>query len=386
MRPPLPASFSETVSKIFGKDKVLVATLSRPSQPIKKWYKKWTPPEGIKAVEGEVYGELYDQLIKDVERTIKNEKLASVTYIWMQGEADAEAGWGAVYEKSFLGVLEQLKADLGIPEIHFVLGRINDYWLPETGIKDGEIVRKIQMKLGEEHANGGWVNTDDLNTGINPWGLYEINSGHFPPAGYRVLGQRFARKASMLIDPTLKLDETFFDAVFFDSGHDIKSHAAIAKIVSGTAPDAAHSSGALGLATLVDGKFGSSDHQDIAWIGFAPTQKSIEFVVDLGAVQDISCLGLNLLVNQKAAALFPEKVTLLTSTDGTQYSPAHNKGISFFYKRDQKNKWLTELKSKPILLLVDTSKTSGRYIKIQVELEKSSWLFVDEIVVNPVAK
>ncbi|MEI6236182.1 MAG: sialate O-acetylesterase, partial [Planctomycetota bacterium] len=143
MRPPLPASFSETVSKIFGKDKVLVATLSRPSQPIKKWYKKWTPPEGIKAVEGEVYGELYDQLIKDVERTIKNEKLASVTYIWMQGEADAEAGWGAVYEKSFLGVLEQLKADLGIPEIHFVLGRINDYWLPETGIKDGEIVRKI---------------------------------------------------------------------------------------------------------------------------------------------------------------------------------------------------------------------------------------------------
>jgi len=46
MRQPLPESFSDAVSKVFGKDKVLVATVSRPSQPVKGWYKKWTPPEG----------------------------------------------------------------------------------------------------------------------------------------------------------------------------------------------------------------------------------------------------------------------------------------------------------------------------------------------------
>jgi len=37
MLQPLPESFSDAVSRAFGKDNVLVATVSRPSQPIKGW-------------------------------------------------------------------------------------------------------------------------------------------------------------------------------------------------------------------------------------------------------------------------------------------------------------------------------------------------------------
>ena len=46
MRNPLPKTFNEIVAKVFGKDKVIVVTVAKPSQPIKSWYKKWTPPEG----------------------------------------------------------------------------------------------------------------------------------------------------------------------------------------------------------------------------------------------------------------------------------------------------------------------------------------------------
>jgi hypothetical protein len=54
-------------------------------------------------------------------------KFDTVTFVWMLGEADGQAGWGAVYGKSFLGIIDQLKADLKRDDIRFVLGRINDY-------------------------------------------------------------------------------------------------------------------------------------------------------------------------------------------------------------------------------------------------------------------
>lgn len=54
-------------------------------------------------------------------------------YIWMQGEEDARMGWGSVYEKSFNGVLEQLKQDHKVTKINYVVGRINDYWTTDKG-------------------------------------------------------------------------------------------------------------------------------------------------------------------------------------------------------------------------------------------------------------
>jgi len=317
MRQPLPDAFKASVSQVFGQDKVIVVTHAHPSQPIRRWYKNWIPPKGVEPDE-KPNGTLYDALMKRVAKAIAGKSLASVTFIWMQGEADAGQGWGAVYEKSFLGVLEQFTRDLKRDRIHFVLGRINDYWLASKGVKDGDVVRAAHVKLGKDHPNGDWVDTDDLNTGVNPWGIYEIDGGHFPTPAYRVLGQRFARKACKLIDPDAQLDDRHFGAVFCDTADDIKSHQAIGKKISGTKPDAKRRGGGKGLPALLDGKYGSADPTDGHWLAFPPTPKGVELVVDLGSRQSVTGIGVDILINKKAGALFPKSMAISMSDDGKE--------------------------------------------------------------------
>lgn len=383
MREPLPGSFKKSVSQVFGEDKIIVVTVAQPSQPISRWYKNWAPPEGKPPVDGKNFGTLYDSLMTNVNRAIEGKELASVTYIWMQGEADAQAGWGAVYEKSFLGVLDQIKADLGLKSINFVIGRINDYWSPANGMVDGDVIRAIQVKLGESSPNAAWVNTDDLNTGVNPWGLYETEGGHFPNAAYRVLGQHFASKACKIIDPNAKLNPADFNAVFMDSATQIQSHLAIGKILTGTASDEAQSAG--GLAALLDGKIGTVDHHDKAWLSFGPTKEGVTLDLDLGKEESVSAIVLNLLISKEAKAGYPEKIIVETSADGSQYHPIDKKGLSFFYKRPQREKSYNESPPRALLLVLEPKETAARHIRIRID-NSTYPLFMDEIFINPVAK
>lgn len=55
-----------------------------------------------------------------------------------------------------------------------ILGRINDSWLASNGVPHGDLVRGIQQKIGGSHPHGGWVDTDDLNCGLNPWNVYQL--------------------------------------------------------------------------------------------------------------------------------------------------------------------------------------------------------------------
>ena len=385
MRAPLPEAFRESVSKVFGAEHVIVVTVARPSQSINQWYKQWSPPEGADAGKVKNIGSMYESLMNGVNRAIAGKELASVTFIWMQGEADAGSGWGSVYEKSFYGVIDQLKTDLGVKSINFVLGRINDHWLPEKAVVDGALVRGVQVKMAEENAKGDWVDTDDLNTGLNPWGVYEIDGGHFPTPAYRVLGQRFAGKACKLIDPDLQADGDVFDAVFFDSTEDIKSHMAMGKGVKGTSPDPARAGGNVGLASLLDGKYGGADAKEKAWLGFAPAEGKVSFEVDLGESKGIKEIGIDLLYSKEAGATFAKAVNISTSVDGSEYRPVGKKGIRFFYGRKQQDEWSKDAKPRSFLILADLKETDARYIRIEVEKE-NTWLFVDEIVVNPVAR
>jgi len=387
MRGDLPYAFKDAVVGVFGEDKVLVATHARPSAPIRSWYKDWKPPEGVTVPQTKsANGQIYDELIAQVKRSINGKQLASVTYIWMQGEADAESGWAGVYEKSFFGVLDQIKKDIGVKDINFVVGRINDYYLTNPRIKQGKEMRELQVRLGETHANGAWVDTDDLNTGVNPWGVFSLADGHFPPAGYRVMGQRFAREACKLIDPAIKLDERLFDARVFDKASDIKRHAAMGKQISGTKPDAKYNGGDAGLASLLDGKYASANHEDKAWLGFAPGVEGVELLIDLGEQTLVTDIAANLLLSNKAAGAFPKSATYSISEDGKVFRIVNERAIRFFYDRGEAKKLIKELEPQPVLVLVTLNKqASVRYIRVKLEADES-WLFVDEIVVNPAAK
>jgi hypothetical protein len=382
MRQPLPQAFEEVVSKVFGKENITIASFSVPSQPIRQWVRNWTPPEGVEVQlnEGETNGALYDKLMTNVRKQAGDRKFATVTFIWMQGEADGQAGWGAVYAKSFLGIIDQLKADLKRDDIRFVIGRINDH-KPNGQFSPGKAaVREAQVKLGEENANGAWVDTDDLNAGINPWSVYEANGEHFPNAGYRTLGQRFARAACRLIDPKMKPDERIFDAVFFNTAAEISTHAALGKPTTGTPPDAK----AAALAALTDGAYGGNEPKRKEWVAFPATQKTVELVMDLGNPQEVEAIAANLLVSVADGIAFPAKAELATSKDGQSYEPLathRNNGFTLQPKRKDPDMAGPE----PRLLYFDIARPEVRFIKLTFQLGDASF-FIDEIAVNPQPK
>jgi hypothetical protein len=116
----------------------------------------------------------------------------TVTLIWMQGESDANRDLGVVYEKSFNALLTNLKSDLGIEKLHFVIGRISDHGLHDESEEAWKRMREVQVRLADSNKLGAWIDTDDLNGGDekNPHG--EL---HYPAEQYPKLGERFGKKA-----------------------------------------------------------------------------------------------------------------------------------------------------------------------------------------------
>ncbi len=185
-------SFTPTVEEAFGKECVIVVKDAHNGSPIRNWYRDWKCPEGAKQPKvRKPFGYLYEQLLEKVQAATAGQSLATVTFIWMQGERDAMDGYSAVYAQSFHGLLGQLKEDLKRDDLYFVLGRISDYGLKKEKLTDWQGIRDVQVKLAQEDPMGDWVDTDAFN-GKN-------DQLHYTPGGYKDLGKAFAEKAIALI-------------------------------------------------------------------------------------------------------------------------------------------------------------------------------------------
>ncbi|MGB5982115.1 MAG: sialate O-acetylesterase [Nonlabens sp.] len=190
-------SFRPRLIERFGEKNVFIAKYAKGSQSIRKWYKDWVP-----AIENESKAEpyLYDSLMIEVRKIIRKKNIASVTFIWMQGERDARKSRGDVYKKSLLGLYQQLSDDLGRNDVNFVIGRLSDFGIVKKGWPDWMKIRNIQVEVAESNPRFDWVDTDDLNTGINRNGQDIIDGIHMTATGYIIMGERFAEKAIQLIE------------------------------------------------------------------------------------------------------------------------------------------------------------------------------------------
>jgi hypothetical protein len=189
-------SFTPTVVAAFGKENVIVVKSAQGGQPIRKWYKKWTDANGKPSKSA---GERYDILMKQVNLAIKDQSLKSVTFVWMQGERDARENHGKVYEASLKGLLAQLSGDFNRQDINFVIGRLSDWGLTNSGRPDWKLIREVQVKVADGSPRGAWVDTDDLNDGLNKKGKEIKDDLHYSVKGYTLLGKRFAEKSIELI-------------------------------------------------------------------------------------------------------------------------------------------------------------------------------------------
>jgi hypothetical protein len=181
-------SFTPAVEQAFGKGNVIVVKDAQGAQPIRRWYKAWKPANGAQPDKN---GDLYDRLMGKVKTAIEGQKIATVTFVWMQGERDAAEKHGEVYAESLKGLVKQLADDLKRNDVNVVVGRINDYAMTNKSHPHWTMVRDVQVQAVKEMPRADWVDTDDLN-GSN-------NGIHATAEGYKTLGERFAEKAINLV-------------------------------------------------------------------------------------------------------------------------------------------------------------------------------------------
>lgn len=189
-------SFIPIIKSEFGNDNIIVVKDAMGSQSIRRWYKDWKAPNGTIP---KSRGDLYDRLLQKMNDSIKNQTIASVTFIWMQGERDARMKFGEVYENSLLGLYNQISEDLKRTDVNFIIGRLSDFDMKNEKWPHWTIVRNIQVKVGNANSRFDWINTDDLNDGFNNKGKEIQNDLHMSVEGYKIMGDRFADKSIQLI-------------------------------------------------------------------------------------------------------------------------------------------------------------------------------------------
>ncbi len=193
----LEESFIPTIEAEFGQENVIIVKDAYGGQPIRRWYKNWKP---LVANEPKGQPDLYDSLMIKVNTAIEKEQITTVTFIWMQGERDAREKLGEVYENSLIGLHTQLGEDLQRKDLNFVIGRLSDFDMSNTKYPHWTMIRDVQVKVAKSNPRFDWIDTDDLNDGINSVGKDLDNDLHMSPKGYVTMGERFADKSIQLIE------------------------------------------------------------------------------------------------------------------------------------------------------------------------------------------
>lgn len=196
-------SFTPAVTKAFPDEEVIVVKFAQSGQLIRMWDKAWQAPAGTEPAGQGKNGKHYESLMATVTRAMAGKPApVSITFVWMQGEADANhKGYAELYADALKRLIGQLQTDLGRQDLDIVIGRISDFGNNSPDERPGwNQIRQIQVDFAEHHPRGGWVDTDDLNG--------KSNGLHYGAEGYRQLGERFAAKAIELIKSPKKASTT----------------------------------------------------------------------------------------------------------------------------------------------------------------------------------
>lgn len=148
-------------------------------------YKHWRPPSGVKRIGGEV-GSLYDRMLHHVHSLVANlgdlypryhgqgYELAGL--IWFQGENDC-FGTFPYYQDFFVEFINDVRRDLGVPNLPIFIAKINDAWCGEGG----EVIRRANEHAMHTMENVEAVHTHDM-----------FPKAHYNNQSYVVISQRLA--------------------------------------------------------------------------------------------------------------------------------------------------------------------------------------------------
>lgn len=124
---------------------------------------------------------------------------------------------------------------------------------------------------------------------------------------------------------------------------------------------------------LTDKNLGVEDYKDENWLGFK--DKDMEAIIDLGKKTEINRLAARFLNYKIQSIALPSMVDFYVSADGKSYKKV--KTIAMETSPNNKyDCWID-------IAIADGLKESARYIKVVAENKEGSWIFADEILVNP---
>lgn len=187
-------AFLPELKKLLPNDDIQHVKFAKGGQPIRKWVKTFDEIAAKSKLSAKKDpGAFYDETLKAARASIAAKKPKTITFLWMQGERDAKEKLSAVYEESMNTLIANLRKDLDVPEMNFVIGRLSDYSTSEHW----EAVRSAQVKVATDDPRGSWVDTDDTNNKVKKGKPH--NDLHYTKEGYDLFGQRLARQAVLLI-------------------------------------------------------------------------------------------------------------------------------------------------------------------------------------------
>ncbi|MDL2142499.1 family 20 glycosylhydrolase [Flavobacterium tructae] len=239
--------------------------------------------------------------------------------------------------------------------------------------------------LGINYAKSAYLVTSSAVADLDKKVINVTLKNEFPNSDIRyVLGDKniddkaikytnpIAVKGTTILKASLFQDNKPVGRIFTDT---IVFHKAVGHKVNYVTPynDSYKGDGALGMVNTIRGSKNFHDGQWQAWL-----VKDMEIVIDLEIEQSIEKVTVGTLESQGAGIYFPIQVTVLVSKDGTNY-----KGVGKINRPFAVNV-NSELKD----FKINFEKQEVRFVKvIATNLKKSptgssSWLFVDEIVVD----
>ena len=187
--------FTPQISKVFGEKNIIVSFHAQGGQSISKWYKQWKSSDGETDPDA---GKIYDAMMHATKAKMEGKKIKTLTFIWMQGEADSKAQNSDVYLASLNGLKRQLEQDFERNDINYIIGRLSDSGFyrrrdkKRVGNQHWEEIRRAQEIFADASPRALWIDTDDLNGEKQELHLIK-------PEGYSKLGERYVEATKKLI-------------------------------------------------------------------------------------------------------------------------------------------------------------------------------------------
>lgn len=160
-------------------------------------------------------------------------------------------------------------------------------------------------------------------------------------------------------------------------------HAAVGKPVEATLePSPVYA--AEGIRSLTDGQVGPADHSAGTWLGWEGPD--VELTVDLGEPVAIQSVGVRCLESIVVGILLPSEIALAASEDGRRFTPIGgltNPAATESVKPRVSLQTVAPEKPVTARYLRATVKNGGRLPAWHRSAGRDSWVFIDEVLINP---